>query len=71
MEEKQKIDITTPYFEVWLAGFTEAEGCFSYSTGQKIVGFSISQKYDKYIIEAIRLKLGITQSQVRLQSEDQ
>lgn len=59
------------YFEVWLAGFTEAEGRFLYRAGQKRVGFSISQKNDKYLIEAIREKLGIVETQVPVQSQDQ
>jgi len=49
------------YFDNWLIGFTEAEGSFSISNendGKRIRPyFSINQKYDYYIIEAIRIKL--------------
>lgn len=58
------------YFDIWLSGFVEAEGCFTYRLKQKIVGFSISQKNDRYLIEVIKTKLGIT-SLVQEQSKDQ
>jgi len=35
------------HFNIWLSGFTESRGCFSNS-------YSISQKTDRYIIEAIK-----------------
>lgn len=42
-----------PYFKPWLSGFIEAEGCFSLrKKGNN--SFSISQKYDLYILESIR-----------------
>lgn len=41
------------YFEKWLSGFVEAEGCFSIrKSGQ--TSFSIGQKYEHYIIHAIQ-----------------
>lgn len=71
MQQERLRTKTSEISDVWLAGFTEAEGCFSYRTGQKIVGFSISQKNDRHLIEAIREKLGIVGSIVREQSKDQ
>lgn len=41
------------YFPIWLAGFIEAEGCFS----SRVAGnysFSIAQNNDFYLIDAIR-----------------
>lgn len=53
-----------------MAGFTEAEGSFSYRKKQEIVGFSIAQRYDRHIMAAIRDELKITASSVREQSKD-
>ena len=41
------------YFKIWLSGFVEAEGCFSLRSNNND-SFSIGQKYDYYIIEAIK-----------------
>lgn len=43
----------TEYFKIWLSGFVEAEGCFSLRAKNNH-SFSIGQKYDYYIIEAIK-----------------
>src|SRR5882757_2442642 len=41
------------YFKSWLAGFIEAEGCFSNRKAGNFT-FSIAQNYDYYLIYAIR-----------------
>lgn len=41
------------YFSLWLSGFIEAEGSFSIRKKNNH-SFSISQKYDKYILEIIK-----------------
>lgn len=45
--------IVPPYFKPWLSGFIEAEGCFSLRKNSNH-SFSIGQKDDKYLIEAIK-----------------
>jgi cytochrome c oxidase subunit 1 len=48
------IDFNVPnYFEVWLSGFIEAEGCFSIRKNNNY-SFSIGQNDDIYLINAIR-----------------
>jgi intein-encoded DNA endonuclease-like protein len=42
------------YFNEWLSGFIEAEGCFSARKNQKTYSFSIWQKHDFDILEGIR-----------------
>ena len=42
------------YFNAWLSGFIEAEGCFSIRNVSKNHSFSIGQKNDKYILDAIK-----------------
>lgn len=44
------------YFNEWLAGFIEAEGCFSTRLNNNFQSFSISQKNEKSLIEFIRNK---------------
>jgi hypothetical protein len=44
------------YFKIWLIGFIEAEGCFSLRQNNNH-SFSISQKNEQYLIEAIRVQL--------------
>lgn len=46
------------YFNEWLSGFIEAEGCFCLRT----IGspsFSIGQKDDRYLLEAIKVHFGV------------
>lgn len=51
--EKNKSLQTLNYFVGWLSGFIEAEGCFSErKTGAR--SFSIGQKFDRYLIIAIK-----------------
>jgi|HubBroStandDraft_5_1064220.scaffolds.fasta_scaffold16245_1 hypothetical protein len=45
------VDINNSYFNEWLSGFIEAEGCFSI---RKNNSFSIGQNDDKYLIDYIR-----------------
>jgi hypothetical protein len=47
-----KIDYN--YFNEWLSGFIEAEGCFSIRKVSNNNSFSIGQKNDKYIIDTIK-----------------
>lgn len=42
------------YFNEWLSGFIEAEGCFSIRTTHNNHSFSIGQINDKYILEKIK-----------------
>ena len=57
-----KIDYN--YFNAWLSGFIEAEGCFSIRNVSKNHSFSIGQKNDKYILDAIKNHFDI-QNEVR------
>jgi hypothetical protein len=57
------VDIDYSYFNVWLSGFIEAEGCFSIRQNN-YHSFSIGQNDDKYLIDAIRNHFSI-QSQTR------
>lgn len=52
------------YFKIWLMGFIEAEGCFSIRQNS-YHSFSISQKNEQYLIEAIRIQLNASGIQVR------
>ena len=54
---KTNIDITNidySYFNEWLSGFIEAEGCFSIRDVSKNHSFSIGQNNDKYILDRIK-----------------
>uniref|UniRef100_UPI00202972E3 hypothetical protein n=1 Tax=Russula rosea TaxID=176822 RepID=UPI00202972E3 len=42
------------YFNAWLSGFIEAEGCFSIRNISNNHSFSIGQRTDRYIIETIK-----------------
>jgi hypothetical protein len=44
-----------PYFQSWLSGFIEGEGCFCIRKTQKKMSFSIGQKHDQVLIDTIRL----------------
>jgi hypothetical protein len=47
--------ISLPYYNEWLSGFIEAEGCFSIRTNTKTVSFSIGQKFEKDLLLSIGL----------------
>ena len=57
-----KIDYN--YFNEWLSGFIEAEGCFSIRNVSNSHSFSIEQKNDKYIIDTIKTHFN-AQNEVR------
>lgn len=49
------------YFQAWLAGFVEAEGCFTAKLGPNShPSFSLGQNNDLYLLEAIKSELKIT-----------
>ena len=48
------------YFNEWLSGFIEAEGCFSIRTTSNNHSFSIAQNDDKYILDKIKHHFNIT-----------
>ena len=50
-----------PYFKEWLSGFIEAEGCFSIRKNNNH-SFSIGQKNDKSLIDAIKYYFQIQSS---------
>lgn len=62
--ERIAVILSQKYFESWLIGFIEAEGCFSIynsiSIKDKVISFSISQTGSFEIIEAIRIFLSIS-----------
>lgn len=55
---KQKIISNENYFKSWLSGFIEAEGCFSIRKNT-FHSFSISQKYDEFLLESIKELLNL------------
>jgi Cytochrome C and Quinol oxidase polypeptide I/LAGLIDADG endonuclease len=48
------VKINNNYFNAWLSGFIEAEGCFSIRDKSNNHSFSIKLNNDKYILEAIK-----------------
>jgi hypothetical protein len=62
-EIQSGIVIDYSYFNEWLSGFTEAEGCFSIRKNT-YSSFSIGQNDDSYLINAIRTHFKI-QSLIR------
>lgn len=47
------------YFNLWLSGFVEVEGCFSIRNNNNH-SFSINQKYDKFLLEMIKVYFNIS-----------
>jgi hypothetical protein len=58
------VNIDNSYFNVWLSGFIEAEGCFSIRTTTNNHSFSIGQNDDKFILDKIKNHFNIT-NQIR------
>lgn len=60
-----------PYFDNWLIGFIEAEGCFSSTFGaygNRIRPyFYIDQKFDYHLMEAIRVRLNFKKQRSSLE----
>lgn len=56
--------IDNNYFNEWLSGFIEAEGCFSIRTISNNHSFSIGQNNDKFILDQIKNYFNIT-NQIR------
>lgn len=62
-----KTILESPYFESWLVGFIEAEGCFSVyeptstKENSKVASFDIAQTNAPHLMEAIKKKLSFTQ----------
>ena len=66
---KENYNINKSYFNEWLSGFIEAEGCFSIRITKNNHSFSIGQKKDKYILENIKTHFNIT-NQIRQINND-
>ena len=47
------------YFNEWLSGFIEAEGCFSIKISSNNHSFSIGQKNDLYLLNLIKSQFNI------------
>ena len=58
------LNIDYIYFNEWLSGFIEAEGCFSFRKTSNNQSFSIGQNEDKFILDKIKNHFNIT-NQVR------
>ncbi len=57
---KEKLNQSKPlYFNSWLSGFIEAEGCFS-TRQNKYSSFSIAQNNDIYILNFIKTHFGVS-----------
>ena len=52
--EIKNFDFEISYFNEWLSGFIEAEGCFCIRTTHNNHSFSIGQKNDKYLLDQIK-----------------
>ena len=61
-------NINIDYFNEWLSGFIEAEGCFCLRKSNNH-SFSIGLKNDKYLLEAIANKFNIT-NKIRVIDQD-
>jgi hypothetical protein len=59
LQSKGDIFYFPNYFKEWLSGFVEAEGCFSIRKSNNH-SFSIGQKYDYYLINAIKQLFGVS-----------
>jgi hypothetical protein len=58
------LNINPSYFNEWLSGFIEAEGCFSIRNNSNNHSFSIGQNDDKYILDHIKKHFNIS-NQIR------
>jgi hypothetical protein len=58
------LNIDNSYFNEWLSGFIEAEGCFSIRTTSNNHSFSIGQNDDKIVLDKIKNHFNIT-NQIR------
>lgn len=52
--------VQLPYFSGWISGFIEGEGCFSSRVAAQKFSFSIGQKNDKFLLDAICYYFGGT-----------
>ena len=59
------LNIDNSYFNEWLSGFIEAEGCFSIRKTSNNHSFSIGQNKDKIILDKIKNHFNVT-NQVRI-----
>lgn len=62
--EIKNFDFDSSYFNEWLSGFIEAEGCFSIRTTNNNHSFSIGQINDKYILDKIKVYFKV-ETQIR------
>jgi cytochrome c oxidase subunit 1 len=64
INNNEVININYNYFNEWLSGFIEAEGCFTIRNNSNNHSFSIEQYNEKYLLEAIKTHFDI-KSEVR------
>ena len=59
-----EIILNKPYFQAWLIGFIEAEGCFTIykpsKSNSKVASFEIAQTNEYLLIEAIKKSFSVT-----------